>query len=137
MADPIRILVVDDNEDLLRTLSLILKRKGFLVETAVDGLSAVDRYLQGHYDITLMDIIMPDINGVEAFRLIREIDPGAQVILMTGYSDEDLMQLAVNEGANCVLHKPLCIDKMVDTIFKVALPAPFSQKESALAIDSK
>jgi DNA-binding NtrC family response regulator len=135
MAEPIRILVVDDNEDLLTTFTRILKRKGFYVETAADGLSAVDRYLRGDFDVTLMDIIMPGLNGVEAFRLIREIDPGASVILMTGYSDEDLIQLAINEGAQCVLHKPVRIDKMVDTIVQLALDAPSSRQESALAVE--
>ncbi len=135
MTEPIRILVVDDNEDLLRTFSLILKRNGFYVETAADGLTAAARYLQGEFDVMLMDIVMPDLNGVEAFRLIREMDPGASVILMTGYSDEDLIKMAVNEGARCVLHKPIRIDKMIDTIYQVVLSSPFLKKESALAVE--
>jgi len=132
MPEPIRILVVDDNEDLLDTFSQILKRKGFDVETAADGSTAVDRYLHGDFNVTLMDIVLPGINGVEAFRRIREIDPGASVILMTGYSDEDLMQQAINEGACCVLHKPIRIDKMIDTIKRASLSLPLSRKESAL-----
>ena len=132
MAEPLRILVVDDNEDLLKTLSLVLKKNGFYVETAADGFVAVDRYLHGDFNVTLMDIDLPGINGVEAFRLIREIDPGASVILMTGYSDEDLINQAINEGACCVLHKPIRIDKMIDTIKRASLSLPFSRKESAL-----
>ena len=131
MAEPIRVLVVDDNEDLLLTLAQILKRKGFMVETAADGLSAVGRYAQGDFDVTLMDIIMPDLNGVEAFRLIRATDPDAPVILMTGYSDEDLIQLAIAEGAPCVLHKPIRIDKMIDTIHQAMAPPPSSKPEPA------
>ncbi len=134
MAEPLRILVVDDNEDLRETLSRVLKKTGFYVEIAADGFMAVDRYLKGDFNVTLMDIDLPGINGVEAFRLIREMDPGAPVILMTGYSDEDLIQLAINEGAHCVLHKPLRIDKMIDTI-KHAVPSrPFFDRESALAL---
>ena len=133
MAEPLRILVVDDNEDLLKTISIILKKTGFYVETAADGFVAVDRYLHGDFNVTLMDIDLPGINGVEAFRLIREMNPGAPVILMTGYSDEDLTQLAISEGAHCVLHKPIRIDKMIDTIYQAVPSPPFTKKESALA----
>jgi DNA-binding NtrC family response regulator len=134
MVKPLRILVVDDNADLLLTLSLILKKTGFYVETAADGFNAEDIYFNGDFNVTLMDIDLPGINGVEAFRLIREMDPGAPVILMTGYSDEDLIQLAINEGAYCVLHKPIRIDKMIRTI-KQAVPASlFFKKDSALAV---
>ena len=136
MAEPLRILVVDDNEDLLKTLSLILKRTGFYVETAADGSIAVDRYLHGAFNVTLMDIDLPGINGLEAFRLIREMDPGAPVILMTGYSDEDLVQLAINEGANCVLHKPIRIDKMIDTIYHAVPSPPSIKKEPVIAVKS-
>jgi CheY-like chemotaxis protein len=112
MDELIRVLVVDDNKDLLGT--------GFFVETAADGLSAVDRYLQGDFNVTLMDIIMPDVSGVEAFRLIREIDPAAPVVLMTGYSDEELVRLAIDEGVRSVLYKPLRIDQMVEVIARAA-----------------
>jgi CheY-like chemotaxis protein len=134
MAEPLRILVVDDNEDLLDTFSLIFKRNGFYVETAADGLIAVDRYLHGDFNVTLMDIDLPGINGVEAFRLIREMEPGAPVILMTGYSDEDLIQLAKEEGARCVLHKPLRTDKLIEIIKEVAYDSSDTKKESALAL---
>ena len=133
MAEPLRILVVDDNADLLETFSLILKRTGFFVESAADGLTAVDMYLHGAFNVTLMDIDLPGINGVEAFRLIREMNPGAPVILMTGYSDGDLIQLAINEGARCVLHKPIRIDKMIETIKQAVPSSPFYKKDSAIA----
>ena len=83
MTDAPTVLVVDDNEDLLDTFSMILKRRGFNVETAENGASAVDKFKEHHYDVTLMDIVMPEMNGVDAFREIRGIYPGAAVILMT------------------------------------------------------
>ena len=96
MTDQLAILVVDDNEDLLETFSLILKRRGFHVETAGNGATAVDRYKEHSFDVTLMDIVMPEMNGVEAFRKIKEMDPEASVILMTAYSEEELIQIAKN-----------------------------------------
>ena len=118
MSDEIAILVVDDNEDLLETFSLILKRHGFHVETAGNGATAVDRYRERTFDVTLMDIIMPEMNGVEAFRKIKEIDPEAVVIMMTGYPEKELIDIARNEGVLRVINKPIRIDRLMEMLFK-------------------
>lgn len=120
MRDQPSILVVDDNEDLLRTLSLILKRSGYCVDTADDGLSAVDKFRMRHFDVALMDILMPRMNGVEAFRRIREIDPGARVILMTAYYEEELITMALSEGAHSAVYKPIDIGHMMGLIKEAA-----------------
>ena len=111
MTNQASVLVVDDNEDLLDTFSLILKRRGFNVDTAENGLSAVDKFKSRHFDVTLMDIVMPEMNGVEAFKKIKEISPGATVILMTAYSEDELISMALDEGAHRVVHKPIKIDQ--------------------------
>ena len=104
MHDEPTILVVDDNQDLLETFAMILKRHGFCVETAENGASAVDKFKKHTFDVTLMDIVMPEMNGVEAFRKIKEMEPGAPVILMTAYSDEDLIETAKTEGVNHIIN---------------------------------
>lgn len=114
------VLVVDDNEDLLGTFSLILKRRGFDVETAGDGLSAIDKFRAHPVDVILMDVVMPRMNGVEAFRKIREINPRARVILMTAYSEEAMIEAALEEGAHRVIHKPLRVDQMIALIKEAA-----------------
>ncbi len=118
------VLVVDDNEDLLQTFAMILKRRGFFVETAENGASAVDKFKEHNYDVTLMDIVMPKMNGVEAFRKIREMHPGASVILMTAYSEEELIQMARDEGAHHVVHKPIRIDQLIEMIKEAATSQP-------------
>lgn len=121
MAEQTSVLVVDDNEDLLDTLALILKRRGFSVDTAGDGACAVDKFKSRQFDVILMDIVMPRMNGVEAFRRIREMSPRAKVILMTAYSEEELMKMALDEGAHQVVHKPIRIDQMIEMIKEAAL----------------
>ena len=69
------ILVVDDNQDLLETFAMILKRRGYRVQTANDGLSAINKFKEQNFDVTLMDIVMPEMNGVDAFKKIKEIQP--------------------------------------------------------------
>ncbi len=118
------ILVVDDNEDLLATFSMILKKRGFYVETAENGASAVNKFREHPYDVTLMDVVMPEMNGVEAFRKIREMHPGASVIMMTAYSEEELIQIARNEGARHIINKPIRIDQLIELIKEAAACQP-------------
>ena len=124
MNDEPTILVVDDNEDLLETFAMILKRRGFSVETADNGASAVDKFKDHSFDVTLMDIVMPEMNGVEASRMIREIQPEASIILMTAYSDEDLIQIARNEGVRQIIHKPIRIEQLIEIIKEAAADQP-------------
>jgi len=124
MAESASVLVVDDNEDLLTTFSQILQRRGFSVETAENGVAAVDKFRTQHFDVTLMDIVMPEMNGVEAFRRIREMSPGATVILMTAYSEDELIDMALDEGAHRVVNKPIRIDQLVEMIKEAALSQP-------------
>lgn len=110
------ILVVDDNQDLLETFAMILKRRGYRVQTAGDGLSAISKFKEQNFDVTLMDIVMPEMNGVDAFKKIKEIQPDASIILMTAYSDEDLIQSAMDEGVTLIIQKPIHIDKLIKLI---------------------
>ncbi|MDD5338312.1 MAG: response regulator [Dehalococcoidales bacterium] len=116
MNDKTTILVVDDNEDLLETFAMILKRRGYDVQTACDGVGAVDKFKEHNFDVTLMDVVMPEMNGVDAFKKIKEIQPDASIILMTAYSDEELVKSAVDEGVTTIIQKPIRIDSLIKLI---------------------
>jgi DNA-binding NtrC family response regulator len=120
MHDKPTILVVDDNQDLLNTFAMILKRRGFSVQTAGDGFSAVNKFKEQDFDVTLMDIVMPEMNGVDASRKMKEINPEAPIILMTAYSDEELLQTARDEGVRQIIHKPIRIDQLIQIITEAA-----------------
>jgi two-component system response regulator HydG len=124
MKDKPTILVVDDNQDLLETFAMILKRRGYRVQTATDGLSAVNKFKEQDFDVTLMDIVMPEMNGVDAFKKIKEIQPEATIILMTAYSDEELIQNAKNEGVCKIIHKPIHVDQLIELINETAGSQP-------------
>jgi len=124
MSEELTILVVDDNEDLLETFAMILKRRGFFVETAENGASAVEKFKKHDFDVALMDIVMPEMNGVEAFRKIKELDPDSSIILMTAYSDEALIQTARDNGARHIVHKPIKIEQLIKLITDVASDQP-------------
>lgn len=118
------ILIVDDNQDLLATFAMILKRRGFLVETAVNGVDAVEKFKHRSYDVTLMDVVMPDMNGVEALRCIKEMEPDSPVILMTAYSDDDLLEKAKTAGVKKVISKPVHIDHLISLLTETTAGDP-------------
>jgi CheY-like chemotaxis protein len=124
MSYGLTILVADDNLELLETFAKIFERRGFNVETAANGLLAVDKYRKHRFDVALMDIIMPGINGVEASRRIKEMDSEATIILMTGSSDAELLRSARDEGAHYIVEKPVNIERLVELIIEVAGDRP-------------
>jgi two-component system response regulator HydG len=118
------ILVVDDLRNIRLTLSGIFEDRGYNVVTAEDGYQAIEAIKEMHFDVILMDIKMPGINGVDTYREVKKIDPKAVVIMMTAYSLEDLVKRAVSEGVYTCIYKPFEIDKVIvlveDAIKEVA-----------------
>ena len=105
-----RVLIADDEPSMRTTLADILVDHGLEVSTAEDGLSAVQMCQQQAYDVVLMDVRMPGINGVEAFRRIRQTLQDVRIILMSAYGDEDTKHELLREGAIAFLDKPLNLE---------------------------
>jgi len=116
MSGKLRILVVDDNEEFCQNVVDILELKGYEAVAAYDGFTAMELVERDGFDLVLMDIKMPVMDGVAAFRKIKEISPGIQVIMVTAYSVENLIRDALREGAFGVLSKPLDFDELFDII---------------------
>lgn len=111
-----RILIVDDDTAFCETLSDILEEKGYDCSTAYTGKEAVKKIKKEKFDVVLMDINMPVMNGIDTFKQIKKDNPSTVVIMMSAYSLEDLMKDAIREGAYGVLRKPLDIGRVVATI---------------------
>ena len=94
----------------------ILEAKGYAVESENSGEAAIAKVKEKSFDVILMDIKMPAMNGVETFKQIKKISPKTAVIMVTAYSLENLIKEALAEGAFGVLHKPLDIDKLIEQI---------------------
>ncbi|MFQ5950577.1 MAG: response regulator [Candidatus Geothermarchaeales archaeon] len=110
------ILIVDDNDSLLKTMSFVLTRKGYATTTAMNGPEAIERLEETAFDIVFMDIKMPLMDGVETFKRIKKIRSDAVVMMMTAYAVEDLVQEALKEGAFGVIYKPIDIEKVTALI---------------------
>jgi two-component system, NtrC family, response regulator HydG len=111
-----RILVVDDDKDHAESIADVLQLRGFEVEVAFSGEQALQLFRAAPFDVSIMDVKLPGINGVEAFFEFRKIRPGAQIIMMTGFSVEQLIASAVANGAAGVLHKPFAMTDLIDAL---------------------
>ena len=110
------ILIVDDDIGICQTLADILEAKGYQVDTATDGFQAIEKAREFAFDVVLMDIKMPRINGVETYKKMKKIDLNTKVIMITAYALEELIREAYKEGVLEVMHKPLEIDSLITSI---------------------
>ncbi len=115
------ILVVDDEEMIKDLARDILARYGYTVLTAGGGEEAVEVYRRHKKEIAvvILDIMMPDVDGREVFRRIREIDPAAQVIISSGYNQEHDADALLREGAAGFVKKPYRIAELVGKLGEV------------------
>lgn len=109
-------LIVDDNCDLCRNLADILEDRGIVVRMEHDGEKAVAAVAMEDFDLVLMDIRMPTMDGVEAYRKIKEAKPSTPVIMMTAFTTDDLVRDALREGVHAVLYKPLDVEVLLTTV---------------------
>jgi two-component system response regulator HydG len=111
-----QILLVDDNEEFLDSTRDVLDDEGYEVVTATSGEEGIELAGAQTFDVILMDIKMPGMNGVESFIEMKRRNPGVKVIMVTAYSVEDLMRQALDEGVFAILSKPIDMDHLFRTI---------------------
>ena len=116
----IKILLIDDEEEFISTLAERLELRDYLCKTAGDGQTGIQMVVNEPFDIAILDLMMPGLNGLDTLRQIKEINPDLPVILLTGHgSTKDGME-GMRIGAFDFLIKPLDIYALIDKI-KLAL----------------
>ena len=113
MNQKISILIVDDDRRMTRTLGDILALSGYEVTEAVSGAEALEKAGSMTFDCVLSDIKMPEMDGVELHRRLRELQPGLPVVLMTAYAADELIRQGLDEGVAGVIDKPLDINYLL------------------------
>jgi DNA-binding NtrC family response regulator len=114
----IRVLVVDDEEPLRRLLKKELSRKGFSVEVAPDGRQALDLLKNSVYDVILLDIMMPGVNGISVMRKLKEDSSAPAIIVLTGKATVETAVEAMKNGAYDYLTKPYKLDELIIIIHR-------------------
>jgi two-component system, NtrC family, response regulator HydG len=114
-----RILVVDDDKDHAESIVDLLELRGYGVEAAHSGEDALELFARRPFDLTIMDVKLPGINGVETFFQLRKTRPGAQAIMMTGLNLDELIASAVGNGVAEILRKPFAMADLINAITAV------------------
>jgi two-component system, NtrC family, response regulator HydG len=113
----LKVLVADDDQGLrLSVKSALANTNRFQVEEAFDGINAVEKIKAGQFDIAILDVDMPRLNGLEALKQIKEHNPGIVVIVMTAFATIDHAVQAVKDGAYNYLSKPMQGDDLIALI---------------------
>src|SRR5215813_12518609 len=107
------ILVVDDDPDICRNLSDILADLGYYVDTALGGQAALDLVRRRPYDVALLDLKMPDMDGLTLYREIKKLQAGVVAIVVSAYASGAITEEALTAGAWQVLPKPVDLSRLL------------------------
>jgi CheY-like chemotaxis protein len=113
------ILLVDDEEDIARLFKIALERAGFNVDVYIDPLQSLSNYRAGTYDLLLLDIKMPEMNGFELYKRIRQIDDKSKVCFMTAfeeYYDEFRKIFPGLKNNECFIRKPISMNDLIKSV---------------------
>jgi DNA-binding NtrC family response regulator len=116
VSESARILVIDDEESIRRTVSMTLQHAGYHVETAENGKQAIEKAEANFYNLALIDIRLPDMQGTELLTALKETTPRMIKIILTGYPALENAVRAVNKHADAYLIKPVNTDELLKVI---------------------
>ena len=115
-----RVMVCDDAAFMRMMIKDILVKNGYeIAAEAENGLKAVERYPEAKPDLVLMDITMPEIDGIEAVRRIKSLDPNANVIMCSAMGQQAMVIEAIQAGAKDFIVKPFQADRVLEAVRKV------------------
>jgi len=116
MSETIRVLLIDDERMFAESLSKVLKRRGITVQSAQDGRTGVELFAQAEFDVVVLDMRMPGMDGLATFKAIRDRDSATPVIFLSGHMDINQVSQALKDGCTEILLKPCPVDQLVSCI---------------------
>jgi len=116
MADTIRVLLVDDEPLFLESMGKVLKLRGYQVGAVTGGVEALEELRFGRYDVVVLDLRMPGLDGIATLERIRKQDAFLPVILLSGHADMSKAVEAMQHGAVDYLLKPAPVEKLCERI---------------------
>jgi two-component system, chemotaxis family, chemotaxis protein CheY len=116
----VSVLAVDDSKTMLAMIAAQLRGTDFeLVATASTGAEAVEKYKQIKPELVLLDVVMPEVTGVDILERLMATDPGARVVMVSSVGSEDTVRDCLKKGAKSFLQKPLQKDGMLNILKNV------------------
>ena len=114
-----KVLLADDAPGMLETLADILTQAKFEVVAVKDGLETMAALAADRFDAIILDIVMPGLNGIEVIDETRKSDPAAKFVIITAYSDSELVDEARNRGIDRIFFKPIDIDALLGSLEEI------------------
>jgi DNA-binding NtrC family response regulator len=111
-----RILIVDDDENIRKVLETILEDEGYTVESAETAKKGIEKSEKSFFNLALIDVRLPDMEGIELLSKMRVTKPKMRKIIITGYPTLQNAVAAVNKGADAYVMKPFDVEKILQTI---------------------
>lgn len=116
MNENIRILIVDDDEKICKLFEISLGEEGIDVDYLLNGNDALEKIKSKKYDVIFLDYIMPEIDGIQLLKMIREFNKDIPVVMITGTLRDDKLEKAKEYGAHALLIKPIKTSRILDVI---------------------
>jgi DNA-binding NtrC family response regulator len=116
MSDAIRVLLIDDEKIFVDSLTRVLRRRGMEVQSANTGADGLELLSREQFDVIVLDVRMPGMDGIATFKVMQERDPTTPVIFLSGHIDIKQVSQALKDGCAEVLLKPCPIDNLVSCI---------------------
>jgi len=141
MSKSARILVIDDEETIRRTVSMTLKHAGYVVDTAENGKQAIEKSEANFYNLALIDIRLPDMEGTDLLTALKETTPRMIKIILTGFPALENAVKAINKGVDGYLIKPVNTDELLrfikEFLEKQKHESEYSQERLAQFVETR
>jgi len=110
------ILIIDDDEAILSPIAEILRLEGYYVDTAKTGKEAIEKSKMRLCNLAIVDVKLPDTDGIELLKSLKETNPRMVTIVFSGFRTKDSVTRALNSGAEAYFLKPLNMEKLLETL---------------------
>ena len=111
-----RILIVDDDKIILSILTKFLQKAGYQTDVAETSREALEKVKNQYYDVAIMDIKLPDMEGTDLLLIMNRTSPRTTKIMMTGFASKENRDRSLNRGADAYLVKPIAPQQLLSTI---------------------
>jgi DNA-binding NtrC family response regulator len=119
MPETVNVLIVDDDEAVRQLFCDIVALIGFTPKAVADGMTALQRLKTEQFSLVILDMRIPDMNGLETFKGIRQLNSSVPVVLTTGYGMDDNVKEALAMGALLCLEKPFSVKRAMKTLREI------------------
>ncbi len=115
----IRILIIDDDKDICEYMQLLLSQSGYEVTAQTDARAALELLREEEFHVVILDIMMPELNGMELLERIRDFDSDIAIIIFTGYPSVDTAVTSMKYNVSDYIKKPFDVDEFNQTLEKI------------------